>query len=54
MKEAGSIDLFNKIEMPLTEVLASMQYEGIYIDKQELLDFGKNCKKNRYFNTRNI
>ena len=41
MEEAGSIDLFNKIEMPLTEVLASMQYEGIYIDKQELLDFGK-------------
>ena len=31
MEEAGSIDLFNKIEMPLTEVLASMQYEGIYI-----------------------
>lgn len=45
MKEAGSIDLFNKIEMPLTEVLASMQYEGIYIDKQELLDFGKELQE---------
>ena len=45
MKEAGSIDLFNKIEMPLTEVLASMQYDGIYIDKQELLDFGKELQE---------
>ena len=31
--------------MPLTEVLASMQYEGIYIDKQELLDFGKELQE---------
>ena len=45
MEETGSIDLFNKIEMPLTEVLASMQYEGIYIDKQELLDFGKELQE---------
>ena len=45
MEEAGCIDLFNKIEMPLTEVLASMQYEGIYIDKQELLDFGKELQE---------
>ena len=45
MEEAGSIDLFNKIEMPLTEVLASMQYEGIYIDKQEHLDFGKELQE---------
>ena len=45
MEESGSIDLFNKIEMPLTEVLASMQYEGIYIDKQELLDFGKELQE---------
>ena len=45
MEEAGSIELFNKIEMPLTEVLASMQYEGIYIDKQELLEFGKELQE---------
>ena len=31
--------------MPLVEVLASMQYEGIYIDKQELIDFGKELKE---------
>ncbi|MGN1270785.1 MAG: DNA polymerase I [Clostridia bacterium] len=45
MEEAGSINLFKQIEMPLTEVLASMQYEGIYIDKEELLDFGKELQE---------
>ena len=54
MEEAGSIDLFNKIEMPLTEVLASMQYEGIYIDKQELLDFGKELQEKIDILTREI
>ena len=54
MEEAGSIDLFNKIEMPLTEVLASMQYEGIYIDKQELLDFGKELQEKIYVLTQEI
>ncbi|MBQ6991571.1 MAG: DNA polymerase I [Clostridia bacterium] len=41
LQETESIELFNTIEMPLVEVLASMQYEGIYIDKEELIDFGK-------------
>jgi len=41
LQETESIELFNRIEMPLVEVLASMQYEGIYIDKDELIDFGK-------------
>lgn len=45
MKEQDSYELFEKIEMPLTEVLASMQYDGIYIDKQELLDFGKELQE---------
>jgi DNA polymerase-1 len=41
MKEENSLNLFEEIEMPLVEVLASMQYEGIYIDKDELIEFGK-------------
>lgn len=41
MNEENSLKLFEEIEMPLVEVLASMQYEGIYIDKKELLEFGK-------------
>lgn len=45
MEEASSIKLFREIEMPLVEVLASMQYEGIYIDKQELIDFGKELQE---------
>ncbi len=45
MKQDNSIKLFENIEMPLVEVLASMQYEGIYIDKQELINFGKTLQE---------
>ena len=45
LQETESIELFNTIEMPLVEVLASMQYEGIYIDKEELTDFGKELQE---------
>ena len=45
MKETETLDLFEQIEMPLVEVLADMQYTGIYVDKQELLDFGKDLKE---------
>ncbi len=40
MSKENSLKLFKEIEMPLVEVLASMQYEGIYIDKNELLQYG--------------
>ena len=45
MQEESSLTLFKEIEMPLVEVLASMQHEGIYIDKQELIDFGKELQE---------
>jgi len=41
----NSLKLFEEIEMPLVEVLASMQYEGIYIDKNELIEFGKELQE---------
>ena len=41
MVAENSLKLFEEIEMPLVEVLASMQYEGIYINKKELIEFGK-------------
>ncbi len=41
MNTENSLKLFEEIEMPLVEVLASMEYEGIYVDKQELLEYGK-------------
>ncbi len=54
MQEEDNINLFKKIEMPLTEVLASMQYDGIYIDKQELLDFGKELQNRLEILTKEI
>ncbi len=45
MQEAEILNLFNEIEMPLVEVLADMQYVGIYVDKKELLEFGKDLKQ---------
>lgn len=45
IKETNQLDLFNNIEMPLVEVLADMQYEGIYLDKNELVEFGDTLKK---------
>ena len=38
------LELFNTIEMPVLEVLADMQYQGMYIDKEELVDYGKELK----------
>ena len=45
MKETETLQLFEEIEMPLVEVLADMQYTGIYADKEELLEFGNDLKE---------
>ena len=45
LEEQNSLKLFNDIEMPLAEVLAKIQYEGMYIDKEELISFGEELKK---------
>lgn len=45
LKEIESLDLFQNIEMPIAEVLASMQFEGMYIDEKELIKYGNNLKK---------
>lgn len=44
MEEEGEVELFNNIEMKTAEVLAKMQYTGIYIDKDALIDYGRNLK----------
>ncbi len=36
----NSLDLFQNIEMPTSQVLAQMQYTGIYINQQELRQYG--------------
>ena len=44
IEEQGELDLFKNIEMPTARVLAKMQYDGIYIDKEELIEFGRKIK----------
>ena len=44
MKETDTEELFKTIEMPLSEVLADMQYQGIYVDKEKLQEFGNKLK----------
>lgn len=45
LEEQNSLKLFNDIEMPLAQVLAKIQYEGMYIDKEELISFGEELKE---------
>ena len=42
--EIGSLDLFNNIEMPLVEVLGDMQFNGMFVEKDELIEFGNKLK----------
>ncbi|MEG1059423.1 MAG: DNA polymerase I [Clostridia bacterium] len=39
LKNEDMLKLFTEIEMPLTETLASMEHNGMYIDKKSLDDF---------------
>lgn len=38
------LELFNNIEMPVLEVLADMQFRGMYVDKDELVSYGDELK----------
>ena len=42
LEEINCLDLFNKIDMPTVEVLSNMQWNGMYVDKEELEDLVKN------------
>ncbi|MBQ4087809.1 MAG: DNA polymerase I [Clostridia bacterium] len=44
MQEQGMLSLFREIEMPLVEVLASMEEAGITVDRQKLSEFGNMLK----------
>jgi len=41
MEKAGVISLFFDVEMPLVNVLASMETDGVHIDKSDLFQFSK-------------
>lgn len=44
LKEQEEYDLFETIDMPTIEVLANMQWNGMGINKEELIEFGKTLK----------
>ncbi len=54
LKNTNQLKLFNNIEMPLVEVLADMQYTGIYADRKELVEFGETLKLEINNLTKNI
>ena len=41
LEEIGAIKLFYEIDMPTIEVLSNMQWNGMYVDEEELNQFGK-------------
>ena len=45
LEEIDAIDLFNNIDMPTVEVLANMQWNGMYADLEELTKFGDKLKQ---------
>ena len=41
LEEIGAVELFYNIDMPTIEVLSDMQWNGMYVDKEELEKFGQ-------------
>ena len=54
LEEYNSIDLFNNIEMPLVEVLAQMQVNGMFVDSEELIEIGNKLKQDLEILTKEI
>jgi len=45
LKKINSYELFNNIEMPIVEILAEMQWEGVYADQKEIIKYGEHLKR---------
>ena len=54
LEEINAVNLFNNIDMPTVEVLANMQWNGMYADVEELEEFGNNLKEQLEIKTRMI
>ena len=54
LKEYNSLELFNNIEMPLVEVLAQMQVNGMFVDRAELIEIGDKLKQDLEVLTKEI
>ena len=44
LQEIDAVELFKNIDMPTVEVLSEMQWNGMYVDLQELEEYGKQLK----------
>lgn len=45
LEENDELNLFENIDMPTVQVLGDMQWNGMYVEKSELEDFGESLKK---------
>ena len=54
LKEQEELELFETIDMPTVEVLANMQFNGMKINENDLIEFGKNLKEGLDFLTTEI
>ena len=54
LKEQEEYELFETIDMPTVEVLANMQFNGMKINENDLIEFGKNLKDGLNFLTTEI
>ena len=54
LEEMNEIDLFKNIDMPTVEVLAEMQWNGIYVDLKELDEYGEELKQRLEILTKEI
>ena len=54
LEEINAISLFNNIDMPTVEVLADMQWNGMYADEEELNKFGDKLKEQLEIKTKII
>ena len=54
LKEQEELELFETIDMPTIEVLANMQFNGMKINENDLIEFGKNLKDGLNFLTTEI
>ena len=54
LEEINAVGLFNNIDMPTVEVLANMQWNGMYADEEELNKFGNQLKEQLEIKTKMI
>ena len=54
LEEIDALKLFEEIDMPTVEVLANMQWNGMYADEEELESFGNKLKEQLEIKTKMI